>query len=106
MSPEDVARLDAEVAQAPRAELPAWVGALARLHAVALARLTGGGQPMIPPPEEPDRLLTPEQAAALARVKPSRIYAWARGQRWASRPSRRCLRIHEAGFRRWLASRT
>jgi hypothetical protein len=52
-----------------------------------------------------ERLLTPEQAAEIAGVPKERIYSWAKGQRWASRPTTRCLRISERGFRSWLASR-
>ena len=51
---------------------------------------------------EPKTWITPEQAAVIAAVPKERIYSWAKGQRWASRPSRRCLRIEETGFRRWL----
>jgi hypothetical protein len=54
---------------------------------------------------EPERWLTPEQAAAIADVKVKRIYSWAKGQKWASRPTRRCLRINEGAFRKWLAAR-
>jgi len=61
---------------------------------------------------EHEQWITPAEAARIACVRTkdgapniARIYAWACGQRWASRPSRRCLRINAAGFRRWLASR-
>ena len=54
---------------------------------------------------EPDTWLTPEQAASIAGVSVERLYGWAKGKRWASRPSRRCLRVSEQGFRRWLAAR-
>lgn len=54
----------------------------------------------------PDTWLKPEDAAAIAGVSVERIYSWAKSQRWASRPTRRCLRIAEPGFRHWLASRT
>ena len=58
-----------------------------------------------PPPSEPARLIDAEAAAAIAGVPVKRVYDWARNQRWAHRPTRRCLRIDEAAFRAWLARR-
>lgn len=52
-----------------------------------------------------DGWITPEEAAAIAKVPKRRIYEWARGRQWAHRPSRRCLRISRTGFGTWLASR-
>jgi len=72
-----------------------------KLRAAAVPTANGNGNGHA----EPERLLTPEQAAGIAAVPKTRIYAWARGQRWASRPSKRCLRIAEASFRRWLAAK-
>jgi hypothetical protein len=99
--------------EAPAGELPALIGALEAAKAEAWGRLTSPPAP--PPPAAPvasDRLLTPEEAARIAGIlrrdgKPAvrRLYEWARGQAWARRPTKRCLRISEAGFRRWLASR-
>jgi hypothetical protein len=110
MKAEDIARLGTQVTEAPTHELPALVGELARLQALALARLTAAGREN-PPEHEEDRLLTPEEAAQLAGLPDPagrgrrRIYEWARGQRWATRPSRKTLRIAETAFRRWLMSR-
>jgi hypothetical protein len=59
--------------------------------------------PVIVKREDSSDLITPEDAATIARVPVRRIYAWAKGARWASRPSRKCLRVDERGFRRWLA---
>lgn len=94
------------VAEAPPAELPALVGALAQAQAVALARLAMPPEPHAhPSPGEPGRWITAEQAAAIAAVSKKCVYDWAQGKRWASRPTRRCLRINESGFRAWLANR-
>jgi hypothetical protein len=84
------------------------VDARADLHR-ALAELDWNAQrPMarIPAPAEPEQWITASEAAGIPGVKVEQIYTWAKGQRWASRPSRRCLRINEAGFRRWLTART
>ena len=54
---------------------------------------------------ERETWITPQDAALIAGVSVERIYSWAKGERWASRPSRRCLRISESGFRRWLQTR-
>ena len=90
---------------APEGDLPAIVGACAQAQAAAMARLMAAGRKPAPVLEEVARWLTPEQAAAIAGVPSRRIYSWSKGQRWASRPSSRCLRIHERGFRRWLDAR-
>jgi hypothetical protein len=85
-------------------ELPALCCRLREAELVAETRLRAIEQQK---PEEPkeDRLLTPEEAGEIARVSKRRIYAWATGQRWASRPSRGCLRIKETAFRNWLSTR-
>lgn len=54
---------------------------------------------------EPETWITPEQAAEIAAVDRRTIYDWATGKAWASRKSRRCLRIAEGPFRRWMAAR-
>jgi hypothetical protein len=88
------------------AELPALVGALAQAQAVALARLTTPAVLSTPPaPGDLGRWITADEAAAIAAVSRKCVYEWAQGRRWASRPTRRCLRIDEAGFRSWLANR-
>jgi hypothetical protein len=110
---EDLRKLFAEAA---REELPDLIGDLEAEKARAIVLLTapssGNGHP---PAEEPEPWLTPAAAAAIAGLPVAtpgdsqrsvrRIYEWARGQKWASRPSRKCLRISEGAFRRWLASR-
>jgi hypothetical protein len=75
----------------------------------ALAELDWNAQRRLPVPIAPTeavRWLTPEQASKVVPdVSVAQIYAWAKGQKWASRPSKRCLRINEAAFRNWLAAR-
>jgi hypothetical protein len=87
------------------ANLPVLIGALEQAKAEAWGRLS---TPVVPLPQETksqERLLTPEEAASIAQVPVRRLYGWARGQGWARRPTRRCLRIGETSFRRWLAMR-
>lgn len=89
-------------------ELPGLLGRLAEAEAVVRLRLSmaaGAATTNRQECSEAERLLTPEEAAGVAHVPVSRIYQWARDARWASRPTRRCLRIGEQGFRRWLASK-
>lgn len=96
------------VEQTPAEGLPELIGQLVAAEERARLRLRALPVATVPRPEataEGDRLLTPEQAATIAAVSVARVYAWARGARWASRPSRRCLRIAEHGFRRWLETR-
>ena len=94
------------VAEAQAEDLPALAG---RLHAAQLAaemRVRQLEKVVAPAPAVAERWLTPAEAAAIAAVQVKRIYDWAQAKKWASRPSRRCLRINEAGFRAWLAGRT
>jgi hypothetical protein len=106
-------------------ELPQLVGDLAAAQAEALALLTrststSAGRADVRtegevPADGPGRWLTPVEAAAIAGLPTGtdverersarRIYSWARGKRWAARPSRRCLRVDERAFRRWLGAR-
>lgn len=89
----------------PKAELPLLIGELEAAKAAAWTRLNAPADTPQPDAASADRLLTPDEAASIAGVKVTRIYAWARGQRWACRPSRKCLRVSESAFRRWLRSR-
>ena len=89
----------------PPQALPVILGPLEEAKAEAWARL------LVPPLQKAEakceeRLLTPQEAAAIAQISTKRIYSWARGQRWARRLSRKCLRISEQGFRRWLQARS
>ncbi len=105
-APEVFDALDRLIASSGPAARPGLVVALAarlaQLGATLAAPTTSGnGRPA----EEPERLLTPEQAAEVASIPVKRLYEWARGKRWANRPTRRTLRIEERGFRAWLSSR-
>ncbi len=99
----DVLRLAREI---PAEDLPSFLGGLEAAKAAAWARLTTPATPRPAPEAQPVEWITPGRAAAIADVPVRRIYEWAKGQRWASKPSRRCLRISERGFRRWLEART
>jgi hypothetical protein len=92
--------LDALLADADPAELFAIAG---ELQGRAFAAVTATKK--ADPPAPPARFIAPDQAATIAGVPAKRVYDWARNQRWAHRPTRRCLRIDEAAFRNWLASR-
>ncbi len=98
--------IDRAIAEAAPEELPALVGRLVELEEKVRLRLrAANGNGHQEPKAEPERWITPDQAGAIAGVGRERIYSWARGQRWASRPSKRCLRISESGFQRWLQRR-
>jgi hypothetical protein len=102
--------LDEVVDVAPRAELVQIIGRLATLSALAHARLAAPPRPAATRAAlsdgPADRLLKAGDAAAIASVPVKRVYEWARNQKWASRPTKRCLRIDERGFREWLRRRT
>jgi hypothetical protein len=87
----------AELATATAEECAAVAMALAARMLTLSATTNGNGHA-----PEAETWITPEQAATIASVPVKRVYDWARGKRWTSRPTRRCLRIDEAGFRRWL----
>ena len=57
------------------------------------------------PPPPISSFITPAEAGQIAGVPDKRIYDWARNKRWAHRPTQRCLRIDEKGFRQWLLAR-
>jgi hypothetical protein len=101
--------LAAIIREAAFEDLPALVGRLREGELLAELRLRSGpatnGNGRQEQSAEQDKWITPEEAASIAGVKPGRIYGWAKAARWASRPSRRCLRINEHAFRRWLAAR-
>jgi hypothetical protein len=112
LDPEVERMLVTAAREGPRASLPALSGLLARAQAEVLLRLQqgapshdAGGTTQAGALAMNERFITAEEAAAIAGVPTRRIYEWARGQRWATRPTRRCLRISEGAFRRWFASR-
>src|SRR5262245_3202203 len=99
MRPETEARflnLRATVAPAPLADLPRLSAVLAEAQAAVALRLALAQQrPTVEaaPRAIETNWLKPEDAAAIAGVPVKRLYSWAQGKRWASRPSRKCLRI-------------
>lgn len=100
--------LDALVVGAAPEDLPAIIGQLEAAKARAYARLAAPAAvvqtdeaPALPRP----RFLRVAEAAKVAGVPERRIYEWAREARWAHRPTRRCLRIEEGAFLRWLERR-
>jgi hypothetical protein len=104
MRDEALAGLDARIEDTKPEERPALVVAPAARLATLGAKLT----PERPVPfasAEPEVWITPDRAAEIAAVPKRRVYKWARGKRWASRLSRKTLRISERGFRAWLAMR-
>jgi hypothetical protein len=115
-TPSVMAELDHLIAEAAPEERPGLIVALSARLAALGAGMTGPARlAEVSPPEPAGQWIRPERAAEIAgepidtpeakRRAVRRIYAWAQGQRWASRPTRRCLRIEEAGFRRWLKNR-
>jgi len=99
---DTLARLDNLIGASKPEERPALVVLLA-------ARLAFLGARLVPEPKapaaEPETWITPDRAAEIASVSRKRIYGWARGKKWAFRPTRKTLRIAEKGFRAWLAAR-
>jgi hypothetical protein len=104
MRDEALAGLDALIQDAKPEERPALVVALAARLATLGAKLVPE-HPLSLGAAEPDLWITPDRAAEIAVVSRRRVYEWARGKRWASRPSRKTLRISERGFRAWIATR-
>ena len=108
--PEVFTALDRAIAEASAADRPGLVVLLAARLAALGAGLSvpasSSSAPTVTAGPLPQFLITPQEAATIARVPLARLYAWAHGQRWATRPTRRCLRIDEVGFRRWLAARS
>ena len=91
--------LDAVIQNASRENLPALVGRLAMLHALALARLV---QPAEPPcVAESDRLLTAEDAAIISGLTVRQLKS-RRGLPFRKRIGHRTLRFSERGLRAWL----
>lgn len=114
-TPEVLDQLDRLITESRSEGLPALLGRLVELEELARLRLRSSASAPPSLRDEADVWITPEAAAVIAGLPTAasgdtrrsirRIYEWARGQRWASRPSRKCLRISERGFRRWLATR-
>ena len=109
------AELDRLIGAATPEELPTLLGHLTEAEARVRQRLAQPPAAESGRQEVGEEWITPETAARIAGLDDGtekglhrgvrRVYEWARRQKWAIRPSRRCLRISERGFRRWLASR-
>jgi hypothetical protein len=99
------------VASTALVDLPALRGRLLEAETAILLRLRLGapvhdpGGTTRPGTTEATRWLTPAEAARIADIPVKRLYEWAKGKRWTSRPTRRCLRIDAAGFQQWLTTR-
>jgi hypothetical protein len=104
MNDEALAGLDALIQDAKPDERPGLLVVLAARLATLGARLIPG-RPASKGAADPELRITPDRAAEIAAVSRRRVYEWARGERWASRPSRKTLRISERGFRAWIAAR-
>ena len=90
------------------ADIPALIGNLERLKALAWARLTtpkGSGQAP-KEPRQPDHLLSAEEAANALGVKKRWLYDHAAKIPGCQRLSRRCLRFSERKLRRFIEART
>ncbi len=96
----DLGRL---VDEARADELPDLAAALELARVKLQLRLASPPSPVAA--QAAGRLLTPPEAADIARASKRQVYEWAVGKRWAHRPSRKKLLIDEAGFRAWLSSR-
>ena len=93
----------------PEARLPLVVALSARvseLTARVLEAFAGVAEPSDSQTPCPTRLLSVDEAAAIAGVSRRWIYDHTRGLRFRHNLSRKRVRIEEAGFRRWLSSRT
>lgn len=88
---------DRIIADAAREDLPELIGRLARLHALALARLV---QPVAPPPVENDKLLTAEEASTLSGLTVRQLKS--RRLPFRKRLGHRTIRFSERGLRAWL----
>jgi len=93
-----VTLLEGAVALTAPAELPATALFLSSLLAKVAARILQGAAG--------ERWLTVEEAADAAQVPSARVRKWARHRdaTWASRPTRKTLRIHEARFFAWISA--
>ena len=102
---EALARDPGQVAQlSPELRQALLLQAVAVLAALAVPPLGGNGdRPSTP--LEPDRLLTPAEAAAQLAVSRRWLYAHAARLPFTKRLSRKVLRFSEAGLRRWQSTR-
>ena len=100
--PERAVALTPEIA---RRLLIAYAPVKQALELAAQSPATALPTPAPEPANGACRWLTPDEAASITNVPRRTIYAWSRRADWkrfVQRPSRKVLRIEEAGFRRWL----
>ncbi len=105
--------LDTLLRECPRHELPAWYAALQARIGVVIARLLDRDDSRASRPKttdnakssEPDRLLSPKEAATRLGVGVRWLYAHADEIPGTKRLSRRMLRISKRGLERFLAAR-
>jgi excisionase family DNA binding protein len=100
----DLARLDAVVAEAPAGELPALVGALARLQALALARLNACGACQTPVEEGSDQLISLPEVARRLGIPEDRGYDLARQGRLPVVAVGKYRRVRESALRAFIAA--
>ena len=93
--------VDVNVGEVPREELPGLLGRLVELEAWVRIRLAEAPAAPAPAP----RLLTADEAAAIAGVSKRAILAKTRGLRLRCDLSRKAPRLEETAFRAWLARR-
>jgi hypothetical protein len=94
------------VKDVPRERIPGLLLQLAALETALAGRLeelTARYEPMAVEPK--DRLLTPDEAAALLGVTPASLRRNWRRYRFARKLSRKTLRFSETGLRRWIAAK-
>ncbi len=103
-----IVELERAAAEVSPLEAPVLLGELERVRAMIWTRM------MNPSPNheghqviecEPDRLLTPQQAASLLGVGIRWLYRNSRRLPFTRRLSRKSLRFSEKGLRRWLAAK-
>lgn len=112
MTPDVFRSVEAVIADADRDELPVMIGDLARLQAIATARLAapnGRGpeletEPDIKP-DRPERLLDVHEAAERLGVSERWLYDRSDTLPFVRRLGARTLRFSAAGIERWLATR-
>ena len=95
--------------ETPGEQIPEVIGALERAKAVLYGRIvappTSNPNRSSGKAAEPDRLLNPDELAAILNTNKSWVYRNANTLPFTVRVSRKQLRFSEAGLRRWMATR-
>lgn len=91
----------------PTEQLPALLAQTAALQSAIAARLlqSTGHRPPAADTPEPDRLLTPAEAAAALGVTIQWLHRHSKQLPFARKLGHKTLRFSEAGLRRWQAAR-